>query len=327
MKLALYLPNFRDKITVSELVDLAQLADELGFDSIWTLERIAVPEASDRQELTYPFGFMKEFPRALPVISRGEFFDGYPLIPYLAAITKRVRLGMSVMNTPYRPPAVVAAEIAVWDHLSGGRINVGVGSGWMIEEFQATGAGHLHPKRNKHVLEAIEVYKGIWTNELFEYHGEFVSFQKCGFGAKPVQKPHPPLYYGGILDHKRAARAITKYGLKGWIGIQDTPESVVRWRSAIKEELEKSGSPLSMDDVEISSMMFFEITQEKTDQTPTGKGSNILIGTVEQITDNLKRLKEAGLTRPLLWPPFKTPTAKVIGDLRTLSDKIWPKVA
>jgi len=326
MKLALYLPNFRDRVTVSELVDLAQVAEELEFDSIWTLERIAVPEASDRQELTYPFGFMKEFPRAVPVKSRGEFFDGYPLIPYLAGITKRCRLGMSVMDTPYRPPAVVAAEIAVWDHLSGGRINVGVGSGWMIEEFEATGAKHIHPKRNKHVLETIEVMKGIWTQELFEYHGEFVSFQKCGFGVKPVQKPHPPFYYGGIVDPKLTARAIAKYGLKGWIGVQDTPEAVVTWRSAIKEELEKAGSPISIDDVEISSMIFFEITQEKTDQTPKGKGSNILIGTVEQITDNLKRLKEAGLTLPMLWPPFTTPTAKTITDLRRLRYDIWPKV-
>jgi dimethylsulfone monooxygenase len=92
MKLALYLPNFRDNVTVSEIVDLARLAEELEFDSIWTLDRIVVPEASDRQELRKPFGFMKEFPRALPVSSRGEWFQGPPLIPYLA-ITKKIRVG------------------------------------------------------------------------------------------------------------------------------------------------------------------------------------------------------------------------------------------
>ena len=106
MKLALYLPNLRDKITVSEIVDLACEAEDLEFDSVWSLDRIVVPEASDRQELEKSFGFMSEFPKALPVSARAEFLHGMPLIPYLAAITKRVRLGVSIIVTPYRAPGV-----------------------------------------------------------------------------------------------------------------------------------------------------------------------------------------------------------------------------
>src|SRR5215468_7065941 len=102
MKLALYLPNFRDKVTVKELEDLTSLAEELAFDSVWTLDRIVVPEASDRQELQYPFGMMTEFPKALPVSSRGEWFQGMPLIPWLAAKTTKVRIGMSIIDTPFR---------------------------------------------------------------------------------------------------------------------------------------------------------------------------------------------------------------------------------
>ena len=111
-----------------------------------------------------------------------------PLIPYLAAITKKVRVGVSVIDTPYRAPGVLAAEIGTWDHLSGGRVNVGVGTGWMPEEFEAASAGHIYERRNKHVIETIEIVQGVWTEELFEYHGEFASFPKCGFGVKPVQK-------------------------------------------------------------------------------------------------------------------------------------------
>ena len=182
-----------------------------------------VPEASDRQELRKPFGFMKEFPRSLPVSSGGEFLHGLPLIPYLAAITKKVRIGVSVIDTPYRAPGVLAAEIATWDRLSGGRVNVAVGTGWMPEEFEAASAAHIYERRNKHVIETIEDHKGIWTKELFEYHGEFVSFPKCGFGVKPVQKPHPPLIYGGIGVPKIAARRVAKYGLKGWIEYRTPP--------------------------------------------------------------------------------------------------------
>jgi alkanesulfonate monooxygenase SsuD/methylene tetrahydromethanopterin reductase-like flavin-dependent oxidoreductase (luciferase family) len=252
---------------------------------------------------------------------------GLPLIPYLAAITKKVRLGVSVIDTPYRAPGVLAAEIGTWDHLSGGRVNVGVGTGWMPEEFEAASAGHIYERRNKHLIETIEIMQGVWTHELFEYHGEFASFPKCGFGVKPVQKPHPPIFFGGLGVPKIAAKRVAKYGLAGWIGIQDTPEDIRRWRSAIKDELETIGSPRSTDDLEIASMLFFDLTSEKTDQTPRGKLTPSMTGTPQQLTENLKRYSEAGLTLPLLWPPFNgVPTAKTMVDLRRLKEDILPKV-
>ncbi len=327
MKLALYLPNFRDKITVAEIDALTDVAEELDFDSIWTLDRIVVPEASDRVELEKSFGSMKEFPNALPVSSRGEYLQGLPLIPYLAAKTKKIRLGVSIIVTAFRAPAVMAAEIATWDHLSGGRINVGVGAGWMPEEFEAAGAAHIYKKRNKHVRETIEVMQGIWGNELFEYHGEFASFQKCGFGAKPVQKPRPPMFFSGLVNPEVSAKRVAKYGLDGWIGIMDTPEAIATWRGAISEQLEKIGSSTSIDDLEISSMMPFEITSEETDQTPNGKLTPTMVGTADQIAHNLAQYKEAGMTMPMLWPPFSgTPTEKTIDDLRQLKEDILPKI-
>ena len=191
MKLALYLPNFRNKVTVKELEDLTSLAEELDFDSVWTLDRIVVPEASDRVELQYSFGMMPEFPKALPVSSRGEWFQGWPLIPWLAAKTSKVRIGMSITDTPYRAPGVLAAELATVDHLSNGRLNVGVGAGWMPEEFAAASASHIFPKRHKHVRETIEIMQGIWTNDLFEYHGEFADFDRCGFGCEAGPEAAP----------------------------------------------------------------------------------------------------------------------------------------
>jgi FMNH2-dependent dimethyl sulfone monooxygenase len=327
MKLALYLPNLRDKITVSEIVDLAREAEDLGFDSVWSLDRIVVPEASDKGELEKPFGFMTVFPNALPVRARAEFLHGLPLIPYLAAITKRVRLGVSIIVTPYRAPGVLAAEIATWDHLANGRINVGVGSGWMPEEFAAASASHVYKKRNQHVVETIEVMQGVWTNELFEYHGEFADFPLCGFGVKPLQKPRPPIFVGGLAKPEMAAARIAKYGLEGWIGIMDTPEAIATWRATIEGELSKLGHARSIDTLEIMSMLPFEITREKTDQTPRGKLTPTLVGTAQQITDNLKRYRDAGLTMPLLWPPFSgTPTAKTIGDMRRLVNDILPRI-
>jgi dimethylsulfone monooxygenase len=325
MKLALYLPNFRDKVTLKELEDLTELAEQLDFDSVWTLDRIVVPEVSDRQELQYSFGQIDGFPKALPVSSHGEWFQGWPLIPWLAAKTQKVRIGMSITDTPFRAPGVLAAELATVDHLSNGRLNVGVGSGWMPEEFAAASATHIFPKRHKHVRETIEIMLGVWTNDLFEYHGEFADFGRSGFGAKPLQKPHPPIFFSGLKDPKRSANRIAKYGLSGWIGIQDSPDELRQWRGAIARELEELGR--SVDEIELCSMMWFVITDEDVNQTPAGKGTNLLVGSAAQITDMLKRYNEVGLTMPLLWPPFQdVPVSKTMDDLKRLKQEIMPKV-
>jgi alkanesulfonate monooxygenase SsuD/methylene tetrahydromethanopterin reductase-like flavin-dependent oxidoreductase (luciferase family) len=327
MKLALYLPNFRDKVTVRELEDLTALAEDLDFDSVWTLDRIIVPEASDRGEMQYPFGMLDEMGKQLPVSSRGEFLQGMPLLPWLAAKTSKVRIGLSIIDTPYRSPGVLAAELATIDHLSGGRLNVAVGSGWMPEEFAAASAAHIFPKRHKHVRETLEIMQGIWTNEVFEYHGEFADFEPAGFGAKPVQKPHPPIFFSGLKDPKRSAARIAKYGLSGWIGIQDSPEDIRRWRTEIQRELDELDTRRSVDDLEISSMIWFVITDQDVDQSPLGKGTNLLVGSEAQITDRLKRYREAGLTMPFLWPPFQgVPVAKTLDDLKRLKEEILPKI-
>jgi alkanesulfonate monooxygenase SsuD/methylene tetrahydromethanopterin reductase-like flavin-dependent oxidoreductase (luciferase family) len=197
----------------------------------------------------------------------------------------------------------------------------------MPEEFAAASASHIFPKRHKHVRETIEIMQGIWTNDLFEYHGEFADFDRCGFGAKPIQKPHPPIYISGLKDPKRAANRIAKYNLSGWIGIQDRHDELGEWRGPIQRELEELDKPNAMDDLELCSMYWFVITDEKSDQADLGKGSNILIGTAAQITDNLKRLKEAGLTMPLIWPPFQdVPVSKTLDDLKRLKEEIKPQV-
>jgi alkanesulfonate monooxygenase SsuD/methylene tetrahydromethanopterin reductase-like flavin-dependent oxidoreductase (luciferase family) len=197
----------------------------------------------------------------------------------------------------------------------------------MPEEFAAASVSHLYPKRHKHVRETLEIMQGIWTNDLFEYHGEFADFQRSGFGAKPVQKPHPPIFFSGLKDPKRSASRIAKYNLSGWIGIQDSPEDIRRWRTEIQRELDELDTPRSVDDLEISSMIWFVITDQDMDQSPLGKGTNLLVGSAAQITDQLKRYKEAGLTMPFLWPPFQdVPVAKTLDDMKRLKEEILPKI-
>jgi alkanesulfonate monooxygenase SsuD/methylene tetrahydromethanopterin reductase-like flavin-dependent oxidoreductase (luciferase family) len=327
LELALYLPNFREKVTVAELEDLTTLAEDLDFESVWTLDRIIVPEASDRAEMEYAFGMMHELPKQLPVSSRGRFLQGFPLIPWLAAKTTKVRIGMSIIDTPYRAPGVLAAELATIDHLSKGRLNVALGAGWMPEEFAAASAGHIFPRRHQHLRETIEILQGIWANDVFEYHGEFADFGPSGFGMKPLQQPRPPMYFSGLKDAKRAAKRVAKYGLDGWIGIQDSPEEIATWRAGIAAELDALDTSRTVDDLDIASMIWTVITDVDMDQTAAGKATNLLVGSERQVTDMLKRYREAGLTKLLVWPPFAdVPTPKTMDDMKRLKNEIMPKV-
>ncbi len=152
---------------------------------------------------------------------------------------------------------VLAAELATVDQLSYGRLNVGVRSGWMPEECAAASAAHIFPKRHKHVRETSEITEGIWTNDLIESTASFADFDPCGFGAKPVQKPRPPIFFSGLKDPKRSANRIATYNLVGWIGIQDTSEELTEWRGSIQRELEELGKPDAMDNLELCSMYWF----------------------------------------------------------------------
>lgn len=154
---------------------------------------------------------------------------------------------------------------------------------------------------------------------------EFADFGPSGFGHHPLQKPHPPIYFSGLRDPKRSALRVAKYGLAGWIGIQDTPRELAEWRTAIGNELEALGK--TIDDLDLCSMIWFTITDTEVDQTDNGKVSNILVGTTGQIADMLKRYQEVGLTMPLLWPPFAdVPVSKTLDDLKRLKEEVMPKV-
>ena len=135
------------------------------------------------------------------------------------------------------------------------------------------------------------------------------------------------MYFSGLKDARRSALRVAKYGMSGWIGIQDSPAELSKWRTAIAKELDDMDTDRTIDDVQMCSMIWFVITDEKTDQSDNGKLTNLLAGTAEQITDILKRYAEAGLDMPLLWPPFTdVPVSKTLDDLKRLTEEIMPKV-
>jgi probable F420-dependent oxidoreductase len=163
--------------------------------------------------------------------------DAFLLLSYLAAITQRVRLGTGVCVLPQRNPLYVAKQVTSLDQLSNGRVDFGVGIGWMAEEFEAADAPW--EARGERCRSYLAVARSLWCDDDAEHHDEFYDLPRCRQRPRPVQRPHPPVYFGGNSD--AALRRAAELGT-GWYGIGLAPDAV-RDRVARLAELGGGGAP------------------------------------------------------------------------------------
>ena len=171
-----------------DYIRVAQKAEELGYHSLWLGDHIVIPE---KIEAAYPYSAdgAAGFPRRAP------FPDPFVLLGGLALATSRILLGTSVIVIPYRNPLAVAKAVATVDLLSHGRFQFGVGVGWLKEEFDALGEDFT--RRARQTREYLHIMKAVWQAEPASFSGEFLTFSDIHNVPLPVQKPHPPIIFGG----------------------------------------------------------------------------------------------------------------------------------
>ncbi len=193
---------------------LAQTAEELGFDSIWISDHVVVPE---RIGSAYPYSVDGSFPSS----ASNAYLEPLSTLGFLAGVTRRVRLGIAVLILPYRHPLLTAKMIATLDNLSGGRVDLGIGVGWMREEFLALGqTEQVYQHRGSATDEQLRVFDTVWSSDVAGFSGRFYSFDPVGVHPHPVQKPRPPVWIGG---HTQAAlRRVALHG-DGWLPIGGRP--------------------------------------------------------------------------------------------------------
>lgn len=193
---------------------LAQTADALGFDSIWISDHVIIPE---RIASAYPYSVDGAFPTS----ATQAYLEPLTTLGYLAGVTRRARLGIAVLILPYRHPLLTAKMVATLDNLSGGRVDLGIGVGWMREEFEALGQpDEIYTHRGSVTDEQLRIMKAVWTEEVVALEGRFYQFPSVGAHPHPVQKPHPPIWVGGHT--KPALRRVALYG-DGWLPIGGRP--------------------------------------------------------------------------------------------------------
>jgi probable F420-dependent oxidoreductase len=249
------LPTSGPTVDFAALGGLAQTAEQLGFDSVWISDHVVVP-----QEIrsAYPYAVDGTF----GVSPTQAYLEPLGTLGYLAGKTQRVRLGVAVLILPYRHPLLTAKMVATLDNLSGGRIDLGIGVGWMREEFAALGqSAEVYAHRGSATDEQLRIFKSIWTRDVTSHAGRFYHFDALGAHPHPVQKPHPPIWVGG---HTRVAlRRTALYG-DGWLPIGGRPpadlppEEVAACIASIREQAAAAGRSPDAVRVRFSATLRFD---------------------------------------------------------------------
>jgi probable F420-dependent oxidoreductase len=187
--------------TPDNQVELAQRAEELGYASLWTFQRLLYPADPQRSAA----------PRRWQPVYR-SVHDPLITLAYLAGVTSRVRLGVAVLNYPWYSPLLLAKMATTLDTVSRGRLDLGLGLGWAQEEFAATATSP--GRRGALAEEFLATLEAVWTQDVVEHQGELGSFSDVRVEPKPTQRPRPPLLLGGTAEPalRRAGRAAD-----GWI--------------------------------------------------------------------------------------------------------------
>jgi probable F420-dependent oxidoreductase len=182
--------------------ELGRALEERGFESLWVPEHTHIPSS---RKTPYPAGG----PLIRPYY---DIMDPFLALNAAATVTTNLKVGTGIALVTQRDPIVTAKMVATIDQLSAGRFLFGVGNGWNQDEMENHGTDFR--TRHKLARERIEAMKAIWTQDIAEYHGEFVNFDPMQAWPKPIQKPHPPILVGGAFPY--SARRAVRYG-DGWM--------------------------------------------------------------------------------------------------------------
>ena len=219
------------------LLAVARKAEALGFAHVTANDHLVVPNSIASR---YPYSPTGEWPGA----RAGACLEQVTVLGFLAAATSRIRLVTSVMVVPQRPAVLAAKALATVDVLSEGRLTVGVGVGWLDEEFRAVGAPPF-TERGAVTDEFLAAFRELLTSDTPRFAGKHASFSDIRFEPKPVQKPHPPIWVGG--ESQAALRRVARVG-DGWFPVAsnpraplDTPARYAEMRKALDAEVAKAG--------------------------------------------------------------------------------------
>jgi probable F420-dependent oxidoreductase len=286
------------------LVTIAKRAEDLGFDSLWVLDRILWPV---NPQVPYPIG-----DGSLPVKYK-SVLDPLETLTFAAAHTRRIALGTSVLNLPWYTPVLLARRLTTLDILSAGRLKVGFGIGWSPDEYEA--AGVAWQERGKRADELIQALKKIWTTDPVEFQGKYYRIPKSVIGPKPAQKPHPPVYMAAYTPSamKRVAAEAN-----GWFPVGIPLSGVGPMFEGIKAMVKEAGR-------DPSALELIVRANVEIHNSPVQKERVDFTGTLEQIAGDVKTTQNLGAAEIVFDAQF-SPGVETANDIVSRMEQIWRMV-
>jgi probable F420-dependent oxidoreductase len=274
MRISCALPNIGPVGSADSIMKVAERAEELGYEGLWTIERLLYPLKPKTPYPVTPDGSLPE--------PYKNSLDPVDSLAFAAARTKRIALGTSVLDLPYYNPVLLARRLTTVDVLSRGRLKVGLGLGWSQDEFDATGADFRG--RGARADEFVEVLKRIWTTDPVEFEGKFYRVPRSHILPKPVQKPHPPLFMAAFVPAalKRLATVAD-----GWNPVAIPVEGMKSMFDSVKEMAKAAGrDPAKLQMVVRANVEIHE--------KPLGEDRLIFSGSLEQIQADIEGSRKIG---------------------------------
>lgn len=286
MKLGLFLPLVGANASSACLGPAARTAEARGFHSLWVGEHVALFDAPRSR---YPYAPDGSF----PIPPDTGMLEPFTALSYAAALTTTIRLGTGICLVPQRQPLYTAKSVADLDVLSNGRVDFGVGIGWQREEFDALGVPFEH--RGTRCRDYLDAMKSLWQDDVSNHAGEFTSFAGVRFYPKPVQRPHPPILFGG--ESTAALRRVAAMG-DGWFGFNVGPDEIAGHVGRLDEALAHRGRTRSEISVKVSPYL--------------KRGAD---------ADGLRRYREAGVDEVILTVAALTPE-DAVGFIEASADSL-----
>ncbi len=265
MEIGLHIPQVGPPANRANIEAFARAADDAGFDGLWVFDHVVLQREQQSKYPYSPDGNMHVPPTM-------DFLEPLILLTYLAGITKRVRLGTSVLVLPMRQPVLHAKMMATIDFLSGGRFALGAGVGWWKQEFEVLSVPF--ERRGKRMDECLQLLRALWSEEFVNFKGEFYEAVDWSCNPKPVRPEGIPIWLGG--ESKGQLGRVGKYA-DGW---QATAKSL----------------PTLMQDFEVAKEAAVAAGRDPSKLVITLEGAGVLApDRLEQTAEGLHRLKEMGV--------------------------------
>jgi probable F420-dependent oxidoreductase len=285
MRLGINIPHMGPEAGPEAITRVATAAEAAGYETLWTTDRLLYPVNARTPYAGSADGSLPDTYRRV--------IDPLDSLTFAAAVTKKIGLGTSVLNMPFYNPVTLGRRLTSIDVLSGGRLRVGFGQGWSADEFEAVGIESK--SRARRADELMQVLHAMWKDNPAEFKGKYYTLPKSIIDLRPVQKPHPPIYFAAFSP--ASMKRIAIYG-DGWLPVVIPPAGMKQMWAGILAMAKEAGR-------DTAKMELVVRANTRVTDAPLGEGRWTFTGSREEIRGDIAACRDIGAAEVAFDPSFE----------------------